>query len=234
MNAASRALASFVPWVDALRDALDRKDESAFLRALSGINSVQESDVVTGVRRVADHLHSALVQFRLDSRLEDLAGRQVPDARQRLAHVLKLTDDAAHRTMDLVEQCGPLTDLIMREAQQLLEGQAALLQQRPELRGFLAETRERMQKARGMLGEVLLAQGYQDISGQIIRGVMKLVDELEQALGQLVFITGGELQPAAANEAGNELAGPVVPGVARAPSVAGQNDVDDLLSNLGM
>lgn len=191
-----------------------------------------QADMASSVRRVAADLQAALEQFRLDSRLEDLAGRQVPDARLRLAHVLKLTDDAAHRTMDLVEQCGPLADATLRESTQLL---AAADHGGTAIGPFLTSTSERMQAVRGMLSEVLLAQGYQDLSGQIIRGVMKLVDELEQALGRLVAITGGDtttVRTLAEQDA--ELAGPVVPGVARAASVAGQHDVDDLLSNLGM
>ena len=46
-----------------------------------------------------------------------------------------------------------------------------------------------MDKVRGNLAEVLLAQGYQDLSGQIIRGVMKLVRELETALVDLVRLS---------------------------------------------
>ncbi len=54
---------------------------------------------------------------------------------------------------------------------------------------FLPASRTDMDKVRGNLTEVLMAQGYQDLSGQIIRGVMKLVSELETALVDLVRLS---------------------------------------------
>ena len=57
-----------------------------------------------------------------------------------------------------------------------------------------------MGKVRANLSEVLLAQGYQDLTGQIIRGVMKLVGELEIALADLVRLS----------RSGDALADPVV------------------------
>ena len=66
------------------------------------------------------NLRSALDRFRLDSRLTRLAEKEVPDARERLMHVLKLTDQAAHRTLDLVEQSCPPADRIAKEAAALV------------------------------------------------------------------------------------------------------------------
>jgi chemotaxis protein CheZ len=88
---------------------------------------------------------------------------------------------------------------------------------------------------RGKLTDVLLAQGYQDLSGQIIRGVMKLVDELELALNTLVRIGNLQALPAR-KEPGTSPQGhgPVVPGVAHGHTVSGQQDVDAMLSGLGM
>ncbi|HXN11426.1 MAG TPA: protein phosphatase CheZ, partial [Steroidobacteraceae bacterium] len=96
------------------------------------------------------------------------------------------------------------------------------------------ETVGRMKTLRSRLGEVLLAQGYQDLSGQILRSVMTLVDELEVALDDLLRIgnlqgPGGE--PAAARAGAGY--GPLVPGVAHGATVSGQQDVDAMLSGLG-
>ncbi|MFO1408801.1 MAG: protein phosphatase CheZ [Steroidobacteraceae bacterium] len=77
-----------------------------------------------------------------------------------------------------------------------------------------------------------MAQGYQDISGQIIRGVMKLVDELEAALGSLVRLSGATMAAPAGD--GAALHGPAVPGIETHTNVSGQQDVDALLSGLGM
>lgn len=239
MNAAVHNAAEYRVWVDAMQAALVSHDNQAFAAALEGFNGLQGFCVMSGVRKVTVDLQAALEQFRCDSRLLDLAERQVPDARHRLAHVLKLTDDAAHHTMDLVDQSCPLVDTIAHEAERL-----QLLIKRPlgadeELRvdveRFLTQSLLSMKTVRARLSDVLLAQGYQDLSGQIIRSVMKLVDELELALGKLVRIgnfESGPLPQAASGAAA--VHGPAVPGLDIGPTVSGQQDVDAVLSGLGM
>jgi len=66
-------------------------------------------------------LWSALARFSAEARLDTLAGHEVPDARKRLTHVVNLTDQAAHRTLDLVEKSGPLVEEAARGSAQLLE-----------------------------------------------------------------------------------------------------------------
>jgi chemotaxis protein CheZ len=233
MSAFSSKREDYAVWVEALRDALARDDAHAFSVALAGFNGVHDSEIRHAVRRVASGLRAALEQFREDSRLADLAGRQVPDARQRLVHVLHLTDAAAHRTLDLVEKSCPLADEAAREATRL--GSAG--RQAPEaldaqMQAFLERTARHMGQVRNHLSEVLMAQGYQDLTGQIIRGVIKLVDELEAALGSLMRLAG--VSPAAARVAEAGLHGPAVPGIDQPGNVSGQQDVDALLSGLGM
>jgi chemotaxis protein CheZ len=100
---------------------------------------------------------------------------------------------------------------------------------------FLKTTASTANEIRARLDEVLMTQGYQDISGQIIRGVMKLVNELEGALAELIEIGG--LRPANASSrvvSPDTLQGPIVPGVQHIAPVAAQIDVDALLSGLGM
>ena len=233
MNGFAAKREEYAAWVEGLRDALARDDAHAFSVALAGFDSVHDTDVRGAVRRVAGDLRSALEQFREDSRLADIAGRQVPDARQRLAHVLKLTDDAAHRTLDLVEKSCPLADEAAREASRLRGlGLRAAGASDAELQAFLELMATHMGSVRNNLSEVLMAQGYQDITGQIIRGVMKLVDELESALGSLMRLSGATVSAPAAD--GAALHGPAVPGIEAHTSVSGQQDVDALLSGLGM
>ena len=229
----------YAPWVAAMSRALEGNDVAGFGVALAGFYGARNSEVTLRVRLVASGLQSALDRFRVDSKLIDLAQHQVPDARHRLAHVLRLTDDAAHRTMDLVEQCCPLADQLAHEAERLIgmqatEGSSQPLQLR--ITEFLKRTGTSIAAVRGNLAEVLLTQGYQDLSGQIIRGVMTLVDELEQALGDLVRIVGADQddceRPSGAHSTRGH--GPVVPGINYGVAVGGQQDVDALLSDLGM
>jgi chemotaxis protein CheZ len=235
MITTSLLAADYRPWVEAMHAALAADDQRAFSTALRGLNALQDSSVLTSVRKVRGDLEAALERFRAESRLAELAERQVPDARQRLAHVLKLTDEAAHHTMDLVDQSCPLVDAIAREAQRL-QGMPDV---NVEVDRFLTQTQVHMKSVRARLGEVLLAQGYQDLSGQIIRNVMQLVDELETALGDLIRIDrleiAGELPASGAAPVDVGVFGPVVPGVAHGgETVGGQDDIDAMLSGLGM
>jgi len=237
MTAPTQKNNEYARWLTAMSRALEAGDADRFDAALAGFDQARGAQVTLQVRRVANGLQTALDRFRIDSKLIDLAQRQVPDARHRLSHVLRLTDDAAHRTMDLVEQCGPLADQTAEEAERLLvhyrtDGSAPSLE--PQLLAFLQRAGVSMAAVRSNLGEVLLAQGYQDLSGQIIRGVMTLVSELEEALGELVRIAGPSDRTESATVSAARGHGPVVPGVNHGPAVSGQQDVDALLSDLGM
>jgi chemotaxis protein CheZ len=231
----------YVAQLAALGEALQRDDEHAFHTQLRELADDSERGAMQDLRQITDDLQAALERFRLDSRLDDLATREVPDARARLEHVMRLTDDAAHTTLDLVEQSCPLADRAAIGAAELLEAwNGPRRPSRNQVRGYLDETRAGLGQVREKLSQVLLAQGYQDLTGQILRGVMKLVDELEVALTHLVRISGGGLAEAAADsravsaEDASRGFGPVVPGVTHGATVSGQTDVDALLSDLGM
>lgn len=230
--------------IRALNAASVQGDEAVFDAVLASLVASRPSpgadsnpDVIADLRRVTGDLHAALERFRVDSRLVNFAEKEMPDARARLEHVLRLTDDAAHRTMDLVEQSCPLADrTASAAASRLADWHATRTLDPVAHEAFLAETKSNMESVRERLSEVLLAQGYQDLSGQIIRGVMKLVGELEVALSDLVRLSGGVEQVATPSTSGTiaQGFGPMVPGVSHGAHVDGQQDVDALLSDLGM
>lgn len=231
-----------------LSAALESDDENAFMAELNAMVRERDEALWTQLRKLTADLHGALERFQLDSRLVDLAEKEVPDAKQRLDHVMKMTDEAAHKTMDLVEQSGPLAGRIAKEAAALavLWRQFATRSIDPNdfrsllgrMETFLCSAQADTETVRTNLAEVLMTQGYQDLSGQIIRGVIKLVTEVEQTLGELVkMATLDAWRPAADAKDQYRLTrghGPVVPGVDHGMVVGGQTDVDALLSNLGM
>lgn len=231
-----------------LSAALEAEDEAAFMTELNGMMRERDDALWTQLRKLTSDLHGALERFQLDSRLVDLAEKEVPDAKQRLDHVMKMTDEAAHKTMDLVEQSGPLAGRIAREAAEL----AVFWQQfcsrkiAPQdfrllltrMNEFLTSAQRDTETVRANLAEVLMTQGYQDLSGQIIRGVIKLVGEVEHTLGDLVkmaTLESGKVKPDDGDQYRETRGhGPAVPGVDNGVVVGGQIDVDALLSNLGM
>lgn len=230
-----------------LSAALEADDETAFMAELNSMVRERDDALWTHLRKLTSDLHGALERFQLDSRLVDLAEKEVPDAKQRLDHVMKMTDEAAHKTMDLVEQSGPLAGRIAREAAELAvfwqqfsnrsiapQDFRTLLTRMDE---FLRSAQRDTETVRANLAEVLMTQGYQDLSGQIIRGVIKLVTEVEQTLGDLVKMATLETERKVDDQDQYRATrghGPAVPGVDHGVVVGGQTDVDALLSNLGM
>jgi chemotaxis protein CheZ len=187
--------------------------------------------------RLTRELEQALERFRNDARLVTLVEKEVPDARQRLEHVIKLTDDAAHRTLDLVERSYPLAGQTAAEAQRLMDNWSISVDP-VAARRFLVLSRTNMEQVRTNLNEVLLAQGYQDLTGQILRGVIRLVAEVESTLVELVKLAGDDARALAASASpGDDWrrgVGPQLPGAAAGGAVGAQQDVDALLSGLGV
>lgn len=254
MNVAIDSLRlKYAPLVTALSGALDSEDEPAFFQALDEMLRLREAGVLREIGTVTHDIESALARFCNETRLTDLAERDVPDARARLEHVLKMTDDAAHRTMDLVEQAYVPAKRTSRQVAHLsalwagiradstchaMNGHEGL---RRLMDDFLEHASSDVDQVQENLKEVILAQGFQDLSGQIIRSVTKLIVELEAALVSLVQLTRGNAPgdagarnaPAAVGSA-NHGFGPVVPRVNDANVVNGQDDIDALLSNLNI
>jgi chemotaxis protein CheZ len=229
----------------AMAVALESGDETAFCDALDKVVRLREKNLFVELRRLTVGLQGALERFTLDSRLVDLAEKEMPDARHRLDHVLKLTDEAAHKTMDLVEQSVPIANRTAKSAADLLlswkrfRAREIAVEDFKKMLGqmdaFLEVTKGDTEALRTNLAEVLMTQGYQDITGQIIRGVMKLVAELETTLGELVHLAAdGAAKPAGTDAHRQRGFGPAVPGIDHGPAVSGQQDVDSLLSGLGL
>ena len=180
-------------------------------------------------------LGNLLVELGWDTALYQLT-HDLPDARDRLVHVGQMTEDAAMQVLSLVDANQPSCRSAATDAQRLSE-RLADLSQHPalgvgEARAALAEAAEtlhaqahllRAQSA--VLTDILLAQGFQDLSGQVIKQVRGVLHHTEQQLLQLLPAGGSHAQVSPATR---PLAGPQCP--ARASS---QQDVDDMLAALG-
>jgi len=198
------------------------------------------------LRALNASLQRTLDEFRNSFRRASSAGKEMPDARVRLDHVLKLTEDAAHRTLDLVERSGPLADRLavdalalidpIRQAREAYSG-TSVAELLVRVEDYLGRAHRDGNSVRANLAEVLMAQSYQDLSGQIIRTVIKLVAELERTLAHFSELAGegGASAPVTSESHGSNANGygPAVPGVTTG-AVGEQGDVDDLLADLGM
>jgi chemotaxis protein CheZ len=139
--------------------------------------------------------------------------------------------------MDLIERSCPLAERAATEAMRLMALQRESVDgQQPcsQVSAFLMEMANSMGAVRSHLAEVLMAQGYQDLSGQIIRGVMTLIQELELALTELLRIVGPQRATSGAVADATTAQGPMVPGIPQPTAVSDQEDVDALLLKLGV
>jgi chemotaxis protein CheZ len=221
-------------------------------KLIEELGRVREQTLFQELGKMTRQLHDALNGFAVDSRMHSLAESEIPDAKARLNHVIEMTEQSANRTLTAVEGTLPIAESLQHEANTLHEkwgrfrnkdmNVAEFRDMSNEIDGFLAVTKENADRIHSNLSEVMMAQGFQDLTGQIIRRVISLVQEVEENLVELIRLSGGvEAQAqAVSDQRGGEEGGimrgvgPQVPGVdTGGESVSGQDEVDDLLSSLG-
>ena len=235
----------------ALVTHLEAGEEAKAREVLDELTRMRESDLFRELGRLTRELHEALKSFQLDARLAEFAEKEIPDAKERLNHVIAMTEQAAHRTLDLVERSLPVTETLARDASAMSEGWRRFRAREMDVEAFRALARELdvflprvakdAEQLRANLTEVLMAQDFQDLTGQIIRRVITLVQEVEANLVELVRISGQRLKASSAAKDDGASAdqrtrpgGPHVPGLGDgADVVLGQDEVDDLLASLG-
>jgi len=204
----------------------------------------KQDELFVEVGRLTRELHEAINGFLLDARINDMTNFEIPDAKERLNYVITMTQQSADRTLNEVEKCLPVVEAMEKQSAQLSEEWNKLRQRMlskddfkglsDRLNDFLQQSQQDSGALHASLSEVLMAQDFQDLTGQIIRKVIALVQDVEQKLVKLVRITGNKLEDSSTGKANKEeLSGPAIPGLDQGDQVTSQDDVDDLLSSLG-
>jgi len=234
--------------LDLARDivaSLEVGDEKGAAQLIVQLAGTRDSILFQEVGRITRELHDAINSFLADAQFQDLAQNQFRDAAERLRFVIETTEQAANTTMDAVEQSLPLADKILGDAERLaMQWERFKSRQMTvedfrslstELGEFLNGLQDDSRALHGKLSEVLMAQGFQDITGQVIKKVITLVQDVENKLIQLIRLSGQQTgeRDAIQQERIAQETGPAVPGVAHGTVVSGQDEVDDLLSSLG-
>ncbi len=226
-----------------LVQALENADDATADAILDQMSGARESMLFQQVGQLTRQLHDTMNSFALDSKMAELTEKDIPDAKERLHYVIAMTEQAANQTMDIIEELTPISTQLNEQAMTLSDKWDRFLAKdmpfqefknmSQELTTHFAQEKLGLKSVHTGLNEILLAQGFQDITGQIIRRVIDLVQDLENSMVELVRISGGQAREGVSHEP--DIPGPVVPGVDdRSGDVAaGQDDVDDLLSSLG-
>ncbi|MCK9512070.1 MAG: protein phosphatase CheZ [Pigmentiphaga sp.] len=184
-------------------------------------------------------LRDSMRELGLDRAIEEVA-EAIPDARDRLRYVANMTEQAANRVLNATEAAQPLQEALTRDARHLDERWQSWFEAPIELdqarelvdatRGFLKEVPERTSATQAQLMEIMMAQDFQDLTGQVITKMMAVIGAIERELLQVLLDT---VQPERRQEAETLLNGPQVSTEGRDDIVTNQDQVDDLLSSLG-
>jgi len=205
------------------------------------------SELFAEIGKLTRQLHDSLTNFQLDSRLNDLATADIPDAKERLNYVITRTEEAANKTMDVVESIFPIVDNLAEQVRGVNPSWTKLMNNEIDLNEFkglcgdidtlLTTTGKETQHIHSLMTDVLMAQDFQDLTGQVIRKVIDLVHEVEESLIAMLTAFGlssEQPQETVLPKVGDNLVeGPIVNKENRNDVVEDQDDVDDLLSSLG-
>ena len=197
-------------------------------------------DVFVRIGMLTRNLHDTLRQLGYDKGVEDAVGA-LPDARARLDYIATLTGKAAERVLDAAERAKSANDATSAEAQSLQTEWVAALDSGADAnalkalglktRDHFAGAQARNEQIGSELSEIMLAQDFHDLTGQVIQRVTRLAQSLEEQLVKLLLDASPQSQRKEVLE--STLAGPVINGNNREDVVTNQGQVDDLLESLG-
>ncbi|OMG56787.1 protein phosphatase CheZ [Azonexus hydrophilus] len=206
-----------------------------------GENWSQQEVVFNRIGHMARALHDTLGQLGYDKLIEKTVSA-LPDAKDRLAYVANLTEQAACRVLNATDIAGPLVDDMAARSKTLGASWDKVFanQMTPEqFKQLAVETRqflnqqmpEKTQGTHAQLTEIMMAQDFQDLTGQVIKKIVALAQDLESGLMGLLI----EVLPDAkrTEEVTSLMNGPVVNAEGRTDVVVNQEQVDDLLDSLG-
>jgi chemotaxis protein CheZ len=202
-------------------------------------DSGSQDEVLSRIGHMTRALHESLRGLGLDKLIEKAAS-DIPDARDRLDYVARLSETAARTVLDATDAANPLQDGIESAATRL-SGEWQALLANPEggdWRELAARTVASMDQARvataatkGHLMDIMMAQDFQDLTGQVIGRITSIAQNLEKQLVQvLVDFAPNEIKREIDN---GLLNGPQVKPEGNSEVVADQSQVDDLLDSLG-
>ncbi len=216
----------------------ESKPASAKVIALNAEN--EQEKVINQIGQMARTLHDTLRELGLHKEIEKAAST-IPDARDRLNYVATLTQQAAERVLNATDAAQPVVDKLGDEAHDLAARWDMLFQKKLDVQQFrelvtrthayLHETPKQTKAANAYLMEIMLAQDFQDLTGQVIKKIIALTQDMER---QLLAVLLENAPPAVKAEMDSGLLnGPVINAGGRSDVVTSQDQVDELLESLG-
>jgi len=202
--------------------------------------AVDHDAMLARVGQITRTLHESLRELGLDKVVQQ-ATQEIPDVRERLNYVARMTEQAAQRVLNATDTAIPLQERIDAGADEIFNGWQQTLKapfSEAQYRDMatltmqcLADMRNDTNATKQQLLDIMMAQDFQDLTGQVIRRVTEIAHNLEQQLVQLLI----DYSPAEMRREASSglLNGPQINPVNKSDVVADQGQVDDLLDSLG-
>ena len=230
------------------------EDKAIAERVTAQSGAPLDDEVVQRIGHVIKMLRESMRELGLDKEIEK-AAKAIPDARDRLSYIGTMTEQAAERTLNAVDRAQPLQEEISSGAEGLdkrwaewFENPVELSEARTlveETRSYLKAVPEKANTTNKELLDIMMAQDFQDLTGQVIKRMMDVIHSLEFQLLQVVLDSvpndgdreelqkrANELKEAEQQRGSAFLNGPQIDPAA-ADVVNSQDQVDDLLADLG-
>lgn len=197
-------------------------------------------NVFQRIGHMTRQLHDTLRELGYDHALEE-AAKAIPDARQRLAYVAQMTEQAASRVLNATDVARPIQDGLQAQAaalsgrwDRLFGGDLSVDEFKAlagDTRNYLNDVPKQTAATNDQLMEIMMAQDFQDLTGQVIKKVVDLAQRMESELLQVLIEAMPQEMKMEAPE--GLMNGPVVNAAGRTDVVNSQEQVDDLLESLG-
>ena len=205
------------------------------------IESAERSSVVIDqIGHMTRTLHEALRELGLNQEIEKVAA-SIPDARDRLNYVATLTQQSAERVLNATEAAQPLVENMEVEAHRLSRQWQMMFDKQLDVEQFkqlasqthlfLQDVPKQTKATHAHLMEIMMAQDFQDMTGQVIKKIIEITGNMEQQLLALLLENApAKIEDSVSSEL---LSGPVITPNGNEDRVSNQRRVDNLLESLG-
>ncbi|MFT3733675.1 MAG: protein phosphatase CheZ [Rhodocyclaceae bacterium] len=203
-------------------------------------DEVRQDKAFNRIGQMTRLLHDTIRELGYDRMISETA-QKLPDARQRLSYISQMTEQAASRVLNATDVAKPVQDKVEAHATALNKRWEMLYakqlsvdefkQLAAETREFIGQTAQDSKLVNAQLMEIIMAQDFQDLTGQVIKKIVNMAATLEAELlkALIEFVPENKRTP----EHEGLLNGPVINAEGRTDVVTGQEQVDDLLESLG-
>lgn len=202
-------------------------------------NSAEE--LVQRIGSLTRQMRESIRALGLDKNIVK-AAEAIPDARDRLGYIAQMTERAAERALNAVDAAQPIQDSLAKHAKGLSQrwdawfANPVALEEARELvldnRAYLKLVPQQVSATNSQLMEIMMAQDFQDLTGQVIKKMMVLIHDMDTQLLQLLMDNAPIIEKRVESAPPAQLHGPEIK-LGQTDAVDDQDQVDDLLASLG-